>query len=1192
VQSYEPFGELTSTTQPCGTQTTVAYNTGAADLGLPISITSAPIGQVDGTTRQPTTSYQYDAYGDTTSVNLGSGAFTVTYDAGNLGRIIQGTDPDGVSSYMCYNPNGSIEVAITAAQHAAGASCSPGLWQPGTYAYYDLDGNQTSVTTWYGNNAGSTLRWYDGADRVVEAMLPVWNGTNTNSGWVGWGTANYAEPNEDVTFWGDGSNNTPTENPEPNWMERYKYDLSINGQPSDANAPEYGNLYLVQDYLAQLTSNGAFSQYAWEETKALDTDGVGRTLAEYNPEITANATTPTIQYKYDGSGQAGFVSEVVKSGISGTRTFTYNEIGLATQVSTNDNGPLDSETAQYDADANPTNAASSSSTIATSFGYTYDAAGDMLSKTEAPTSYNDMPSQFTYNYYPDGLRETLGVTPSPGSTASVALNAPNLLSYAYRADGKMSYMGVAPNQYASGGTTLGCVAYSYTAAGRLTTRRDLDTPSYSCNSLSRLPSARKAAQMPRLQGRSVSVASGVPPAGSAYPRSTNGALNLVSVNNPLNPSSKVAPTSATATSPEAAIRLPMSLPSTIPAPYLTRPLQLSYDPYGRVASETLPSGGQYTGLQYDDEDEVTQFSGYSALTDTTEFPGMNAVYAYSVRGELSNSHYYASTVTSNFGLNFDKTWPHSSQGVSGEIYQQIDFDTINITQNVGIGYRSRTAAPNPYDVVPAWETLTPYGNCTNYPTSQISWIPDGEGRDASGTAFTAGPNTGVACDPSDGGIFYNGTASRTYDFDDHMLTAMYPGLNYWPASGFNPTCDYSGNWTVFTDTTISYLWGPDGHPLRNSYVQDGQPFRTTPSGQAVTPVMHWDGDELLFTSTGNGTVESVHANQDLDVNSAETFIVRDRNWEGSIVQSHDGTGMSAWQPPSLFELNCSQPGAPPMTTGYDSPQDPMIVQNDANGYFDGVVEFQGNRTYDPQMQRFTTPDTLFGILGDPKSFHAYDWNNGNPITNSDPSGNNPPPYTGTVLTGGLPFCWGPSCTPQGYSSLGPFGEAVSNILDQVDGHQEFRIIFSSEPMWKKGLAGLSLAFMFPGLEEFKPLELGAAAGLEGLEKGGVYVLMDGAVVKYVGRTNDFIRRTEEHANTIGREGLELVRIFFAGSKDEQRAVEQSLIEYFGGPKGGQLLNRRNELAVGKDTYRRLMSEYGSSGTDAIQSVLRAIEARK
>ncbi len=94
---------------------------------------------------------------------------------------------------------------------------------------------------------------------------------------------------------------------------------------------------------------------------------------------------------------------------------------------------------------------------------------------------------------------------------------------------------------------------------------------------------------------------------------------------------------------------------------------------------------------------------------------------------------------------------------------------------------------------------------------------------------------------------------------------------------------------------------------------------------------------------------------------------------------------------------------------------------------------------------------------------------------------------------------------------------------------------------------------------------------EKIETGShsVYQSVSKGIVQYVGRTNNFERRAAEH--WLGR-GIDIERIpgLSRLSRYDARAVEQVLIEHFGGAKGDQLMNAINSIAVTNGKYSQLL----------------------
>ena len=248
-----------------------------------------------------------------------------------------------------------------------------------------------------------------------------------------------------------------------------------------------------------------------------------------------------------------------------------------------------------------------------------------------------------------------------------------------------------------------------------------------------------------------------------------------------------------------------------------------------------------------------------------------------------------------------------------------------------------------------------------------------------------------------------GTATRTYDSDNHISTQNIPQL-------FDPgfTCAATAN-----QTALSYTWAADGHlaNFTNTQYVSGTPYTNNYSA-------HWDGDDLLYVASGGAIYLYV---EKLAVmlgpnNGSWTTMVYDRDWSGTSVNSHFWNGGSTYGFGFLTADNvhtflaqckgysptlgsggtCSEQQNPPApSVGGPAPGTnsqtwtggkPTLDASREDGYFDGSVSFQGVRAYDPNMNQWTTPDAYSGDVHDPMSQHPYMWNANNPVQYSDPSG--------------------------------------------------------------------------------------------------------------------------------------------------------------------------------------------------------------
>lgn len=422
-------GYLTDTYTPLGYHRHFSYDTNSQagiDAGLPTMIQGDSITQTDGTVRQPTQTFSYDGNGNVTGYNKGNGAWTISYDS--LNRSLITTDPDNVSSYICYDLNGQTQYTETASQHAAdGAPAQCQLSSPASaVAYtYDSDGNEITEVHHYNGTAGTTIKWYDGDDRLVEVQQPQ-------------------DPN------GNDYYSYP-------WMTRYIYDISQgqNVSVDGASFRAYGNLYKTQEYIPSnpiVQSGSAPASPQWSDVRGTSFDALDRTLGSYE---NAFGPTPKVTNSYDATGYYGLLSQT-QDAVGEQGVLTYYATGWLQQKQyQNDGGLTPWLTYTYDPDGHATTINS------TQFGaenHKYDADNNLTTVAEPQGGNYVSPATITYGYYGDGKRMTLSVS-------SASFSQSNLFQYAYRADGALEKQQV-------NGATAGAFAWTYTNAGRELTQSD------------------------------------------------------------------------------------------------------------------------------------------------------------------------------------------------------------------------------------------------------------------------------------------------------------------------------------------------------------------------------------------------------------------------------------------------------------------------------------------------------------------------------------------------------------------------------------------------------------------------------------------------------------------------------------------------------------------------------------------------
>ena len=152
-------GKLETATTPMGYTVTYTYD----NYAMPLTVTGAPITQLNGTAITPTQAFTYTPTGMLASYNKGGGTWALTYDALNRQTSIVDPDPGNPTSCTWYNPDGSVADTVGPNQQAMKAGsgqCSP-LGSPGPYASsktYDADGDVLTSTDYAGsaNEAATT----------------------------------------------------------------------------------------------------------------------------------------------------------------------------------------------------------------------------------------------------------------------------------------------------------------------------------------------------------------------------------------------------------------------------------------------------------------------------------------------------------------------------------------------------------------------------------------------------------------------------------------------------------------------------------------------------------------------------------------------------------------------------------------------------------------------------------------------------------------------------------------------------------------------------------------------------------------------------------------------------------------------------------------------------------------------------
>lgn len=359
--------------------------------------------------------------------------------------------------------------------------------------------------------------------------------------------------------------------------------------------------------------------------------------------------------------------------------------------------------------------------------------------------------------------------------------------------------------------------------------------------------------------------------------------------------------------------------------------QVTYDVYGRIATDSGGPGAPYGAFKYDDEGEVTSYNGFS--TTVTQL--------YNVRGELTQQSF--ANFTPGCGV------PQGNLEWEGVRQKGADGYMVPLTWGADDTSGS-TCSWSPHNA--SWDVLT--GVTTAGDTTTTTY--DAAGRESGGTIqwdniWNCGD---TQCEDSG-----NGSNTRQYDAENHLIGQTYSN---WQTYSGSVTCP--SDWTggsgmgyMKVNIGLSYKWGPNGH-----VVEAGN----THTGSMLYETLHWDGDEVLFTTNGAGTVDDLKLDGDADIllsgGTASTSFTQ-RDFSGA-------TG----DPPNASRELCADTSTAP------------ISQPGPDGISDGYNIFQGVRNYDPAVGTWSTPDAYEGEVSDPMSQHAYMWNRNNSFLYEDPSG--------------------------------------------------------------------------------------------------------------------------------------------------------------------------------------------------------------
>jgi RHS repeat-associated protein len=1049
VNVYNASGQVTSQTDPMGYKTTFDYTGLNTSTGTGVVRASDPDGN--------TTVYAYtqgaltaqSAWTGTTLTSETDSGPSLTASGTNGGTLLNTWTADGNANITThtYDSSGNITSATDPLGHQtsqwsttlnqvscmataeAASSCSASQTGPTpvtsggtitlpssappsgiTYTQYDTNGNPLWNDTGVYQPGASTASYQQVSYTLYKGNAITLNGTNIScSAAPPSPSLPCAKINPDgvvtqLAYNSSGdltSSSTPDGNGSQMATTTYAYDgdgeqtstTSPDGNLSGANGANYTatTSYNADGQKTSVTQAGGTGATVTPRTTGYgyDANGNQTTLtkprgyatttaynADDNPALVTDPNGNATLTCYDGADQ---ITETVQPLGVANNNLTPSSCPTSYPSGYGDRLASDASTWTYDAGGHQTKMttpAPAGQTGSEATTYTYDGAGNLLQTTAPPNSNNqNAPNQVTRNTYnADG--ELLSATSGYGTSSA------STTSYCYNPNGNTTAV-VMPDGNA--GSTAPCETSSpwvISASSYPTQAADQTASSY--DSAGELVSATTPATSAAPSGATTTHT--YDPAGNTL---TSTDPNRVTTTWTYTPGSLQASVSYSGSSAHAIGYTYDANGHKVSMTDATGSSNYSYDPFGELTS-TTNGAGQVVGYGYNVDGKVTSIS-YPLPATATWATTSTVAYGYNHSDALNSvTDFNGNQISiSDNGYEMPSSETLGSTGNSITIsYDQRPWPSAITLKNSTTTLQSFTYSDAPSGAIVS-ETDTPAS-----PSSPAAYTYDPQSRVTSMTPGTGSP-LNYAFDPSDNlttlpngasGNYDNGSeltsggaTSFTYNADGQRLTAKQGSATITSA-----TWNGAGELTALSDTPANMTAATyDGNGLRASAT-------TTPSGgSSTTQNFVWDTvapTARLLMDSGNAYIYGLSATPAEQVKlstGAITYLVPDTL--GSVRGIVSSAG-------ALTALASYDAWGNPQTSGSLSSYTPFGF---AGGYTDptGLV-YLVNRYYDPGTGQFISLDPDVRQTQQP-----YAYANGNPVSNTDPSGDSAAGYA----------FWGPFC---------------------------------------------------------------------------------------------------------------------------------------------------------------------------------------
>ena len=587
-----------------------------------------------------------------------------------------------------------------------------------------------------------------------------------------------------------------------------------------------------------------------------------------------------------------------------------------------------------------------------------------------------------------------------------------------------------------------------------------------------------------------------------------------------------------------------------------------YDLVGRV-TDVDSSNGVSSDFSYN---EFNSIAGYSVSKNNTVIS--KADYAYNTAGLLTgvttNNDTYSSFSYSYDGLNRLTSFSH---GISGATVTTnyaytagTGSNTTGLVSSIGYLKGSSTLMPTlgyTYDNNGNISTVTKNGSThITYTYDSLNRLVRENNRDINATVVYSYDDRG------------NILSQEFHDYTTGTVGTPYYTVNYtydstWKdkLTGFDGesiTYDSIGNPTSYRSAAL--VW-EKGRQLKSytkssqtiSFKYDVEGLRTEKKVGSKTYSYVWSSGLLMQQTDGTNTLNFSYSpdGRPLAVDFDGTNYYYLYNLQGDVIGLYDTSGTV------VVQYKYDSWGCLLSITGSKASTLGVLNPFRYRGYiYDTETElyYVGSRYYDPEIARWINADgQISSVGGDIRGYNLFSYCFNNPVNMSDPNGNWP--------------SWSQVFTAVAVAAV---AVAAVAVVVATAGAAAPALAVASGGMISSGIAATAGSIASAALATAAIATTAAivTSVVENTNYQGptrdqsVYVMRNKTTndVQYVGRTNDPMRRDNEHAKDPTKADLKPLEVKFSGlTKLEARAMEQLLISAY---SLDNLLNARREIARG------------------------------